>query len=94
MCIVVKVIKNYFNYFYFLLKYYLGDFMDSKLQMLLDKININHEYYKYFNDSKLIKIVGNKNRDSYCFFIESINTIGVDVYDIFYACLKKCFKKH
>ena len=39
--------------------------MDSKLQMLLDKININHEYYKYFNDSKLIKIVGNKNRDSY-----------------------------
>ena len=45
-------------------------FMDNKLQILLNKININNEYYKYFDNSKLLKIVGNKERDSYTFFIE------------------------
>ena len=68
--------------------------MDSKLQILLDKININKEYYKYFEGAKLNKIVGNKNRDSYCFFIECNNTIEIDVYDIFMACLMETFKNY
>lgn len=68
--------------------------MDSKLQMLLDKININHEYYKFFENSKLIKIIGNRERDSYCFYIESDNTIDIDVYDMFISCLRETFKNY
>ena len=68
--------------------------MDSKLQILLDKINLNHEYYKNFDGSKLNKIVGNKSRDSYCFFIECDNTLDIDVYDIFMACLNETFKDY
>ena len=68
--------------------------MDSKLQILLDKIKINKEYYKYFEGAKLNKIVGNKNRDSYCFFIECNNILEIDVYDVFMACLKEAFKDY
>ena len=36
--------------------------MDSKLELLLNKIQINKDYYKYFNLGKLVKIVGNKDK--------------------------------
>ena len=68
--------------------------MDSKLQLLLEKIHLNHEYYKYFEHAKLTKIVGNKDRDSYCFFIENENTLDPDVYEMFIACLKEAFKNY
>ena len=68
--------------------------MDNKLQILLNKININNEYYKYFDNSKLLKIVGNKERDSYTFFIECDNTLDIEVYDIFLLCLNQTFKNY
>ena len=68
--------------------------MDSKLQMLLEKIKINIEYYKYFEGAKLNKIVGNTERDSYCFFIECDNTLDIDVYDMFMLTLRETFKNY
>lgn len=77
-----------------MIEYCLGGSMDSKLQILLNKINLNLEYYKYFERAKLSKIVGNKDRDSYCFFIECDNTIDVDVYDILLLSLRENFKNY
>ena len=54
-------------------KIYKGGSMDSKLEILLKKLNIEQEQYKYFNDGKLLKIVGNKEKTNYNFYIE-LNT--------------------
>ena len=51
-------------------KIYKGGSMDSKLEILLKKLNIEQEQYKYFNDGKLLKIVGNKEKTNYNFYIE------------------------
>ena len=68
--------------------------MDSKLQILLNKININREYYEAFEKAKLIRIVGNKQRDSYCFFIELNQTLNIETYDIFMSSLLATFKDY
>ena len=68
--------------------------MDNKLKLLLEKINLNHDYYKVFENAKLIRIVGNRERNSYCFYIENDDTIDIDTYDIFMCCLNEAFKNY
>ncbi len=38
--------------------------MDSKLKLFLDKINLCHEYYDFFNNASLDKIIINKDENS------------------------------
>ena len=57
--------------------------MDSKLQLLLEKIDLNKEYYIKFTSAKLIKIVGNKEKDSYIFYIKCLATLDIDTYKTF-----------
>ena len=39
--------------------------MDSKLNLFLEKINLNKDYFDFFKNSTLDKIVVNKNRKSF-----------------------------
>ena len=53
--------------------------MNDKLKILLEQINIDKNNYSYFNGS-LDKIVGNKNKDSYKFYITLDKTLPFHVY--------------
>ena len=57
--------------------------MDSKLKLLLDTIKINEENIKYFENGTLDKIIGNKAKDSYCFYIKFDTNLPVNVYEEF-----------
>ena len=65
--------------------------MDSKLKLLLEQINISLEYYSYFNDGKLKKIVGNKSKDTYTFFVELKSILPLNIYLTFYKLLKDTY---
>lgn len=65
--------------------------MNDKLEKLLNKINLNKEYYTYFEEGKLEKIVGNKNKDNYCFFIKIKTNLPLYVYKEFLMNLKDTF---
>ena len=67
--------------------------MDSKLQLLLEKIDLNKEYYIKFTSARLIKIVGNKEKDSYIFYIECLATLDIDTYKTFISCLNETYKE-
>ena len=45
--------------------------MDSKLELLLDKIKLNKDDYKYFIDGKIIKIISSKDKLNWNFIIET-----------------------
>ena len=41
--------------------------MHDKLKLLLDKIGLENEYYTYFNNGKLEKVLLNKAEKKSCF---------------------------
>ena len=49
--------------------------MDSKIKTLIEKLNLSEKCMKELEGAKLIKIVGNKEKTNYCFYIELENTI-------------------
>lgn len=56
--------------------------MNDKLKLLLDKINMNSEYYSYFYGGCIKKIIRNKELKKSCFVLELTSTLPVEVYDI------------
>jgi len=68
--------------------------MDSKLQQLLNKINLDNSYYSYFENGKLLKIVGNKTKDSYMFYIELNENLPVNIYEEVVNNIKECFNAY
>ena len=56
--------------------------MNDKLKLLLDKINMNSEYYSYFDGGCIKKIIRNKELKKSCFVLELTSTLPVEVYDI------------
>ena len=54
--------------------------MHDKLELLLKKLNINNDEYKYFLDGRLEKIVGNKAKTNYNFYIELNTNIPYELY--------------
>ena len=65
--------------------------MQDKLKLLLEQINMSLEYYPYFNEGNLDKIVGNKNKDTYTFFIELNEILPINVYLTFLKLLKDTY---
>ena len=47
--------------------------MNDKMQILLDKINIDETSYQYFSSAILTKIKINPNKDSWTIFIDIDN---------------------
>ena len=67
--------------------------MDNLLK-LLKQIKLNEEYFDYFNDGKLVKIIGNKEKTKYQFNIDLAKTLPLDVYIAFVDCLKKEYSNY
>jgi len=74
-------------------KIYKGGSMDSKLEILLKKLNIEQEQYKYFNDGKLLKIVGNKEKTNYNFYIELNTNIPYEILEEMNKKIKKIYSE-
>ncbi|MBO6145793.1 MAG: PolC-type DNA polymerase III [Bacilli bacterium] len=51
--------------------------MDSKLELLLDKINLDTEDYKNFKDGKILKIISSKDKLNWNFILELNNLLPI-----------------
>lgn len=54
--------------------------MDNKLQILLEQLNIQEEYYPLFNSAKLKKIVVNRNQKEWLICMDLVNFLPIEVY--------------
>ena len=54
--------------------------MEEKLSILLKQIKYDDLNKSSFNGGKIKEIKGNRNRDSYCFYIELESPLSVDAY--------------
>ena len=54
--------------------------MHDKLKLLLDKIGLESEFYSYFNNGKLEKVILNKQEKKSCFVISVDNTLPLQVF--------------
>ncbi len=68
--------------------------MEDKLKLLLEQIKLPSELFEYFNGGKLIKIVGNKEKTNYKFFLLVNETLPVLVYSTFKEALKQGFSNY
>ena len=68
--------------------------MQDKLKTLLEQINFDNNLFVFFNDGRLSKIVGNKEKTKYNFYISLIETLPIDIYTNFIDALKKHFKNY
>ena len=66
----------------------------EKLNLLLNQIKLNKDLLDFFKDGKLDKIVGNKDKTCYHFFITLKSTLPLDIYIEFLNCLKNNFKNY
>ena len=61
------------------------------MNTLLEKLKLNEECKVCFTDAKLVKIVGNKEKTNYTFYIEINNTLSIENYKEFILKLKESF---
>ena len=54
--------------------------MDSKLEKLLDRLNINKDNYEYFNNSKIDKLVIDKSTNMWKLYLELESILPYNVY--------------
>ena len=54
--------------------------MHDKLKLLLDKIGIEEEFYPYFNNGKVDKVILNKEAKKSCFVLSLDNNLPLDTY--------------
>ena len=55
--------------------------MDSKIEILLNKINIDSSYYQYFSDAQITRIVVNKEGTTWNIFIHKNSLLPINVYE-------------
>src|SRR5574344_4900 len=68
--------------------------MKKNMSKLLKKIGFSEDKYNYFNDTTLEKIVGNKDKTKYKFYLKSENLLPVDIYNNFNELLCKSFNEY
>ena len=66
----------------------------EKLNLLLNQIKLDNNLFVFFNEGKLDKIIGNKDKTCYHFFITLKNTLPLSTYISFLDCLKNNFKNY
>lgn len=65
--------------------------MEANLEKLLRKINLEKEKYSYFENGKLVKIVGNKEKTIYHFLLELESNLPFSLYQEVNQKLKEAF---
>ena len=68
--------------------------MQDKLDILLNQAKLDKELFNFFSDGQLNKIVGNKSKTSYHFYIDIKKTLPIDVYLKFLSGLKQAFANY
>ena len=68
--------------------------MHDKLELLLKQINFEEEKYHYFNEGTLEKIICNKSKNSYVFFLNLKRPLDVMTYLEFNKKLRKKYSKY
>ena len=68
--------------------------MYDKLELLLKKIEMEQENYNFFEESTLDKIVGNKKKDTYNFYITIPHFLSCDLYISFKEKLINAFNEY
>ena len=63
--------------------------MNDKLELLLKQIALEEEFYPYFEEGSLLKIIGNRNKDTYVFFLSLKTNLPINLYTHFLDLLKK-----
>ena len=53
--------------------------MDDKLKLFLEKINLNKDYYKFFETGKILKIKSTKDKLNWNFIIETDELLSLDL---------------
>ena len=53
--------------------------MDGKLKLFLEKINCKNDYYRFFEDGKIIKIKSSKDKLNWNFVIETKELLPLEV---------------
>ncbi len=66
--------------------------MDSRIKILIDKLELSKECIESLESAKIDKIVGNKDKTNYCFYITINNTLDIDLYKEFVNKLQESFK--
>ena len=66
--------------------------MDSKLKLLLEKINLDNQYYDQFINGKIVKIISSKDKLNWNFIIKVNNLLDVEILKTFDNNLKDAFK--
>ena len=67
--------------------------MDDKIKLLLEKINLDDNYYKYFEGSKIIKIKSSKDKLNWNFIIETMELLPLEVIKFLDDNIKSGFPK-
>ena len=67
--------------------------MEKQINKLLKEIEFDTDLYSYFEDGSLDKIIGNKNKDSYRFFLSLKETLPLDVYIVLLERLENKYKQ-
>ena len=67
--------------------------MEVNLKKLLEKCALNENTYSFFENGKLVKIIGNKDKTKYHFKIELDYNLPVNIYQELYDAIKKEFNK-
>ena len=62
---------------------YIGGSMDSKIQTLIEKLNLSKECIDCLEGAKLNRIVANKEKTNYCFYIDIKDTLEISLYEEF-----------
>ena len=65
--------------------------MDSKLELLLKKINLNNEEYLDFKDGKILKILSSKDKLNWNFIIQVNDLLPISVLETLDNNLTKAF---
>ena len=65
--------------------------MDSKMNKLIEKLRLTEECINALEKSTLNKIVANKDKTNYCFYIDIDNILSIELYEEFINKLKESF---
>ena len=65
--------------------------MGDKLNKLIKEVGLKEEYYTYFKDSDVIKVIVYDDNEQYDFIISNKFILPLSVYNELLLCLKKCF---
>ena len=55
--------------------------MDNKMEILLEKTNIDKDHYQYFYDAKITKIKVNPKTNTWNIFIEKDKLLPIEIYE-------------